>query len=332
MCGPAFLTFVDAHIVRHAAAACWAKREDVKWLLDTQRSCMHGLRLRQIRGTIVTASILLWGTMSAFGQSADPLYEAAKKEGKIVYWTANDIAPTKAVAAEFQKKYPGIAFEQFQIQQGPAIERMTVEARSGHVGADLFDSALSYLEPALSRDLIAKYDWAAEGIDPKSVYYDNRCIDYYDVDQPISYNTNLVKAGEITGWDDLLQPKWRGKVIFEARGLGLAILSQAWGEVKVNAYIDALKANRPLIVEGNTPVVEALAGGQAALAIGLLRLRSSVTKEKQARPWIGWPPWVRFPPAIMFYACRKMRGIRMPRSCSLDGLSVKRGGLLFGAN
>lgn len=235
----------------------------------------------------ISISLLVGGIASA--QSVDPIYEAAKKEGKIVYWTANDADPMQRVAAEFAKKYPGIALEQFEIQPGPAIERLVVEARSGVVNADLFDSALSYLEPALSRDLIAKVDWAAQGVDPKSIYYDNRCIDFYHVDQPIAYNTSLVKAGEIKSWNDLLDPKWKGKVILEARGRGLAILSETWGEKKLDEFIDGLKANKALIIKGNTQAAEALAGGQGAIAIGISSAKIDRYKKETGAPveWIA---------------------------------------------
>ena len=99
----------------------------------------HARGWLSINAAVVTASLLVAGTATAFGQSTDPIYEAAKKEGKVVYWTANDVAPTKRMAAEFQKKYPGIQFEQFEITQGPAQERLVVEARSGVVNADIFD-------------------------------------------------------------------------------------------------------------------------------------------------------------------------------------------------
>jgi iron(III) transport system substrate-binding protein len=208
----------------------------------------------------------------------------------------------KRVAGEFQRKYPGIAFEQFEVQQGPALERLIVEARSGVVNADLIDSALSYLQPVLSRDLIATYDWAAQGIDPRSIYYGNKCIDFYHVDQPLAYNTSLVKDGEIKSWEDMLDPKWKGKVALEARGLGLAILSQAWGEKKSDAFIDGLKANNVLIVKGNTQSAEALAGGQAAIAMGISSARIERTRSETGAP-VAWSPVVSPVPAYDYVLC-----------------------------
>jgi iron(III) transport system substrate-binding protein len=264
---------------------------------------------------MITASLLLGGTSIAFGQSADPLYEAAKKEGKVVYWTANDVEPMKRVAAEFQKKYPGVQFEEFEITQGPAQERLVVEARSGVVNADIFDSALSYLDPLLSRDLIAPYDWAAQGVNPKSVYYDNKCIDFYHVDQPIAYNTSMVKDGEIKSWDDMLNPKWKGKIGLESRGLGLAILAQTWGEKKVDAFIDGLKANSVVILKGNTGSAEALAGGQVAIAMGISSARIDRTKSEMGAP-VAWSPAVGPVPAYDYVLCVP-KNVRHPNAAQL---------------
>ena len=43
------------------------------------------------------------------------LYEAAKKEGTLVWYESGPLEPMKEVAAEFEKKYPGIKVEVLRI-------------------------------------------------------------------------------------------------------------------------------------------------------------------------------------------------------------------------
>ena len=43
------------------------------------------------------------------------LYEAAKKEGKLVWYESAPLEAMKAVAAEFEKKYPGVKVEVLRI-------------------------------------------------------------------------------------------------------------------------------------------------------------------------------------------------------------------------
>lgn len=238
-------------------------------MLFSQRKSLNNPYSRRSVGIAVgAASLMLAGLTGAAAQSHDELYAAAKKEGKVVYWSANDSEAVRGMAVDFQKSYPGIEIEHFEVQPGPAVQRLIAEAQAGQVNVDILDSPLSYLTPALERDLIEAYDWPSIGVKPEMTFYDNRCVDYYQLDVSIAYNTNMVKDGEIKSWDELLDPKWKGKVVLEARGIGLAILSDKWGDEKVDQFIDALKANDALIIKGGTPTAEALAGGQAAIAIG----------------------------------------------------------------
>ena len=69
-------------------------------------------------------------TTALANDTAQSVYEAARKEGKVVLWTALDVSLHKRVAAKFNEKYPGIAVEAFKIFPGPAIERLITETKS----------------------------------------------------------------------------------------------------------------------------------------------------------------------------------------------------------
>ena len=101
-------------------------------------------------------------------------------------------------------------------------------------------------------------------------------------DLPIAYNTNLVGSSDIKSWDDLTDPKWRGKLLLEARGFGLGVLAAKWGEERTLAYIKALLNNRPILIKGAQGTAEALAGGQGAVAIGAYAARLTLFKEAGA--------------------------------------------------
>jgi iron(III) transport system substrate-binding protein len=256
---------------------------------------------RRATGAIVVGLSLMFGhTASTHAQSIDTLYEAAKEEGKVIYWSANDADAVRGMASDFQETYPGIEIEHFEIQPGPSTQRIIAEAQAGQVNVDVFDTPLSYLPPLFERDLIEPYDWASIGVNPELVFYDNKCIDYYHLDVSVAYNTSRVDGDEIDSWDDLLDPKWQGKVVLEARGIGLSILAQVWGREKTGEYIDALKANDALILKGGTPTAEALAGGQAALAIGTYAGKMERYKEMGAP--VNWAT-ISPVPAMNYVLC-----------------------------
>lgn len=217
---------------------------------------------------VLAMGLTLGGSPSAQSQTVDELYTAAKAEGTLVLWTPFDTDAMRIMADAFEAEYPGVKVEHFELQSGAAVQRIIAEAQAGRTNFDLIHANVPYTKPLLDRDLLQPYDWSAAGIDKELLLYDNKCIDYHHLDIPIAYNTSMVKEGEITSWDDLLNPKWKGKVVLEARGFGLSILLKKWGEDKTGKFIDGLKENGALVLQGGTPTAEALAGGQAAFAIG----------------------------------------------------------------
>ena len=82
------------------------------------------------------------------------------------------------------------------------------------------------------------------GLDPERLMFDKRGIVIGQYDLPISYNTDLLKPDAIKSWDDLLDPKYAGKILVEAHAYAFGILANKWGEAKTNEYIKKLVANR----------------------------------------------------------------------------------------
>jgi len=86
-------------------------------------------------------------------------------------------------------------------------------------------------------------------------------------------NTRLVAASDRPGGiNDLLDPRWKGKVgiakpLFGTTATHAACLFAAWGDVKAKAYFRGLKANGVQVLSGNKGVAQAVGSGQ--LAFGL---------------------------------------------------------------
>ena len=154
------------------------------------------------------------------------IYEAAKKEGKVIYWTTDDKELEKIIEG-FSKKFPGIKVESFEIQPQQAVDRIITEASAGQTNVDVYD--LYYLDAPklIERDLIRSFEWnEVFGISPDYIDYDNKALKTWHISLSIVYNTNLVKGDEVPkAWEDLLDPKWKGKILLEARGLAFPTLS-----------------------------------------------------------------------------------------------------------
>lgn len=211
------------------------------------------------------------------------LYAAAKTEGKVIIWTPLDMDLYKQIAAKFAERYPGVQIEPFRIQPGPAVERLVTEAKAGRISVDALDPNIAYFPLLIERGLVEPYPWdKVFGIPEQRILFDKRAVVLGHYDMPIAYNTSLVRSEQITSWDDVLDPKWRGKILLEARGSGLAILALKWGEEKTLAYVRKLMDNHPIITKGAQGTAEALAGGQGAIAIGAYAARLTLFKDAGA--------------------------------------------------
>ena len=215
------------------------------------------------------------------------LHEGARKEGKLVYWGSPDSRTAAMLIERFKKRYPGIEVEVFKIQPAPAIERILTAASAGRADVDVMDTQLGYLQLLFDRNLVVSWPWTKNfDIDPGRVLFDGRALAIWHLDSPIAINTGLVKPDEIRSWDDLLAPKWRGKLLVEARGFAFAILALKWGEERAFDYIRSIMALKPIVTKGGTATTEALAGGQGSVAIGAYA--GNIEMNKTAGAPIDW--------------------------------------------
>lgn len=272
----------------------------------------------RIRHTVGYLAIFLAAVVIARPATADDnvqsLYDAAKKEGKLVFLSSQDVKSNDAIAAKFNAHYPGIQVQSFKIEPGPAIERIVTESQAGRMSADDIDTSLAYTPQLFDRGLVEPYPWEKVfNLDPGLVMFDGKAVVELNLDVPIVYNTGMVKAGEIKSWDDLTDARYRGKLILEARGLAFQLLAVKWGEERSFDYLGKLLANQPIIIKGGTPTIEALAGGQGAVAIGTYGGRA-IQYAEQGAP----VEWARVGPIpAMVYVIMPLKAAPHPNAARL---------------
>ena len=89
----------------------------------------------------------------------------------------------------------------------------------------------------------------------------------------IIVNTKLVaEADRPKGINDLLDPKWKGKIgiakpLFGTTATHAACLFAAWGDEKAKGYFHDLKANGVQVFSGNKQVATAVGSGQIAFGM-----------------------------------------------------------------
>src|SRR5262244_3499262 len=160
------------------------------------------------------------------------LIEAARKEGKISYYSALELNVAERVARTFEAKYPGIAVRVERSGAERIYQRIAQEQGSGINAVDVANSTdpAHYLDWK-SKDWLAPYlpddvarHFPADQFDPDGLWATS-CA-WMEV---IGYNTTLVKAEDAPkSYADLLDPKWQGKIVKAHPGYSGAIMTATY--------------------------------------------------------------------------------------------------------
>ena len=143
------------------------------------------------------------------------LIEAARKEGKVSFYTAIELNVAERLGKVFEAKYPGIAVRIERSGAERIFQRIDQEQSSRITAVDVANSTdpahyldwkkNDWLAPYLPEDVAKHYP--ADQIDPDGMHATS-CA-WMEV---IGYNTNLVKREDAPkSYADLLDPRWMGK-------------------------------------------------------------------------------------------------------------------------
>jgi ABC-type Fe3+ transport system substrate-binding protein len=151
---------------------------------------------------------------------------ASKKEGKVVVYGVPGVDVDKLFKEHFETAFPGIKVE--SVPDRDATERIVAERRAGRFIPDIYLGAASSSEFSSLRaqgifqplrpllvlpEVLDESKWF-EGklwfIDKEEKY---SLIYAVAVGTLIAVNTNLIKPHEITSYTQLVDPRWRGKIV-----------------------------------------------------------------------------------------------------------------------
>jgi iron(III) transport system substrate-binding protein len=240
---------------------------------------MSGSRFTR-RGLLIGSSALAAGAaFSTRVVSAAPppsaitpqLIAAAKKEGKVVWYTSIDLKVAEQIAKNFEKKYAGVSVQVERTGAERLLQRITQEYSSNIHAVDLANSSdashlvlwknKGWLAPYVPEDVAKLYP--ADHKDPDGMFASFRiflCI--------IAYNTGLVKKEEAPkSFADLLLPKWKGKIVKAHPGYSGTIMTATfqmsrdlgWG------YFEKLAKQNVLQVQSASVPPKKLALGERAV-------------------------------------------------------------------
>ena len=203
------------------------------------------------------------------------LIEAARKEGKVNYYAAIQLDVAERLGKLFEAKYPGMSvrversgaeriFQRIGQENGSGIHAVDV-ANSTDVSHYLEWKKNGWLTPYLPEDVV-KY-FPADQFDSEGLYATS-CAWL----EAIGYNTNLVKPEDAPkSYADLLDPKWRGKLVKGHPSYSGAILTTTFVLSRDLgwSYLEKLAQQKVMQMQsaGDPPVKVAL-GERAVMADG----------------------------------------------------------------
>lgn len=225
---------------------------------------------------LLTTIALLWalllGAAPATGQWAQApeiksLYEAAKAEGEVIVWAAQQRS-VSWIPRAFSQMFPGIAVKAYAAAD--IADRAMVDARSNQFGVDALWLGVAAAVPVMRRDQVALLDWSLFGVAPGNLAFDGRMALASNLVFVIGYYAPAVTESQLPAtWEDLLDDAFQSRMVGSLYQLPelIAGLSQEWGNDRALAFA------RDLVVRGRLQVTRApreaiLKAGERPFAIG----------------------------------------------------------------
>lgn len=223
------------------------------------------------------------------------LIDAAKKEGRVTWYTSLIVDQfARPAAGAFEKAY-GIKVDFIRADSSEIGLRLLNENKAGRVQADVFDG---FGAPALVKQgIVASYIPDAAKLLPAQFHDPGghwAATNLYVLTP--GYNTDLVPKGtEPKNFQDLLDPKWKGKMAWNsqpssAAGPGFVGLVLAdMGEDKGTAYLKALAGQDVTGLKvAARQVLDQVIAGEFSIALQIFN-NHAVISAAQGAP-VAWIP------------------------------------------
>jgi iron(III) transport system substrate-binding protein len=174
-----------------------------------------------LQSTAAFAATVFAQPLRAAAPAAEPITDAlvaaARKEGRLAFYTAMDLAVAEKLAKAFEAKYSGIAVRVERSGSERVFQRVAQEQASNIHAVDVINSAdaahfivwkrNNWLAPYLPEEVAQHFP--AEHRDADGLHVTTRIWL-----SSLGYNTNLVKPQDAPkSFADLLDPKWVGKIV-----------------------------------------------------------------------------------------------------------------------
>jgi len=250
------------------------------------------------------------------------LEDGARREGTLVIYSGMIVNQLlRPLTEAFEKKYPFVKTRYWRGDANQVVVKVLAELQANALVADLVEGSgmsgavggakfvLPFYSPLLEalpkQDIAPDRTWAATRL---------RYIG-------LGYNTTFISRTEAPKtYDDLLDPKWRGKMAWNASSdasgalVTISTLLATWGQAKTDAYLAKLARQEitPLMVS-NRQVVDQVILGEYWIGVGISAHHPIISAGRGAPS-----ATVLFDPVPSLIDCiQVVKGVKHPHSAML---------------
>lgn len=269
------------------------------WLIAVLLAYERADRLQKVLPLALGLALCL-ASMAAYAQLASlatyngadrdqRLVAGAKKEGALLWYTTFPSEYSNQLAAPFEKRY-GIKVTHWRARSETVLAKALAEGKSGAASADVITLISPQLEALRREGLLQRVQspYQADHV-PFAVPAHREWVATLSHIFVQAYNTTKVRKDELPRtWQDLLAPKWKGKLAIESDDHEwLAAVVADMGEAKGTEFFRQLVATNGLKVHsGHALMTNLVASGEVPLALTVYQY--SVEQAKKKGSPIDW--------------------------------------------
>jgi iron(III) transport system substrate-binding protein len=259
---------------------------------------------------LLISGLLTWGAVAipALAQETTPaMLDAAAKEGKVVWYSSVDVKVAEAIAQAFKAAYPKIDVDVERSGSERVFQRINQEHQSGIRNVDVVNSsdASHFLFWKQQKWLAAHTPPDVKRYAPQFKDPDGYYADWRATLSVMGYNTNLVAEKDAPkSYADLLDPRWKGKLVKSHPGYSGTSLTGTYAIVKVLGwdYLAKLAKQDVQQLQSTTATPKSIASGERAVMVDGNEYNMFIEIDRKSPVKIIYPtegtPFVTSPTAI----------------------------------
>ena len=239
---------------------------------------------------------------AVFAASADATLDGAKKEGKLVVYTAMQPEDSTKVIELYRSRFPFIDATFFRAGSAPLLNRILTESRAGRFLFDVVSGKVSDLLLLQKKGLLGKIVSTELAAYPEKFKdQQSHWVDIYNNYYTVAYNSQRVRPADFpTRWEDLLDAKWQdNKITLDPRAYDWFFgMASAWGSDKSAEFMRRLNQQKPAFRDGNVLIANLLTAGEFPIAITYAHLVERLRTRGAPVEWVALKPMVAAPISI----------------------------------